>query len=110
MDLRLPEFCLYSQDGEFRTKFVNISKRRMFVHRHDILQSTDHKIIPVNKAVPALAKDFPFDDELLLPTLKVVTHCPRSLHITRNASCFQSACNSKTVSDAYSQQSPAPHQ
>jgi len=59
--------------------------------------STDQEMAPARNATDAHTQYFMVNDELLVPILKASAHCTHLLHATRNAWCFQSVWNSRTV-------------
>jgi len=62
-----------------------------------LVLSTDHEIIPVRNAIHEHAQNFVANQELLLPMLKAFGQCSRSLHVLRNALCFQSVYSCRAV-------------
>jgi len=57
------------------------------------LKSTYKEMIPARNTIDAHAQSFVANGEMLLPILRALSQRTHSLHFTRNARCFRSACS-----------------
>ena len=85
--------CMYSNKAQILSRLSLPSA---------VILSTDHELPPARNVIDVQAQDFVVNDVLLLPILQAFAQFIRSLHVIRNAWCFQPVCSSRILCRFYS--------